>query len=309
MASDSNDGLGSRGPERSSREVRALVPYPYPEGELDLVDVGVGLLRRWKLALAVFLLTVGATAAIAIFRKPVYQYSAVMTLGTVDALQGGHPFVRPESLIVQLEQVYIPQVLNRAAANGVRVAASLGIDAAVQPGSHAIAVAAKARPSDAAAVDELLRKVVAAASAATNGKLSAYLNRDHDYLRNEIERIQQHERDLEAQALQLSKTGAEGSAAASYVAAQVAALVQEEAGLRQQLQVLDPSNIEQAGLVGDITRSQKPVGLGKAATIGLGIVAALFLSLLAAVAASYFSAVLRRMQSPGTRNRPDGRAA
>lgn len=59
-----------------------------PTDEIDLVDLGVALLRRWKLILAVVALCTAAGVVLAIFKVPVYSVNASLQLPAYTTADG-----------------------------------------------------------------------------------------------------------------------------------------------------------------------------------------------------------------------------
>lgn len=300
MAVEASEYLKARQSSAEAAPPRALIPYPYahPDDEIDLVEVGVSLWRRWKLMLAVFLVCVGIGLALAFLHERDYQYSAVMQLGTVSLLGDGHTVISPQSAAARLQQVYIPDGLGKAEAGGMTMARNLEIDVNVEKGSQAVALAVKTPQRNGPAISRLLEGIVAAASAGINSRIAAYVSRNRAYLKQEIANIGKRDNALQAQAAQLSRGGAAGAAAGGYVATETAALAQQEAQLRQQLDVQIPTNVERAGLVGGVARSARPVGLGRGVIAALAAVVAVILALLAAALANYGAAVRRRLAGP-----------
>lgn len=308
MSDDSGQPDVMTDPERIQRE-RALIPYPhgYAEQEFDLVDVGVGLWRRWALMVAVFLIFLALGIAYALVRKPKYEYAAVMQVGTISAvvpmstsLQGRSPLIQPASAAILLKTVYIPRIVNLAVERGSTGAASLTIDVKVESGSNDITLTTRAGRGDAATVVDVLSGVVAAASEKINARLAAYLQRERKYLGDEIGRIEKREKSLQAEALQLAGNAGGNAAAASYVAAQVAAMAQQAAYLRRKLEVLLPSNVERAGLAGQVTRSSKPISPSAEVIAVIGGFIGIVLALLAAAFVNYAGAVRRRLEATGS---------
>lgn len=301
--SDEPEGNGSA---REQQEAHRLIAQAGadPAKELDLVDVGASLWRRWKLMAGVFAICFGLGIAYAFTRTPAYTYRAVMRVGTIYAIvpMSAHapsrqPLIRPASVSAELNYIYVPRILNEAAARGLTFTRSLKINVNLDAESNMIVLAAVASSARGPVVAGLLSRIVASGSAEINVRLAAYIRRERKYLENEIARIKQRENSLEAQALSLSRNPGGDAAAASYVAAQVATLTEYVAVLRRDRDVMLLSNIEEAGLVGKVTKSPAPVGLGRAIKVIAGGVAGVVLALLAAALANYLAAVRLRIRA------------
>ena len=83
--------------------------YP-PGGEIDLVDLGVLLWRRWRLMLTVFLAIVVLAILAAAFKHPSYDYTAGIRLGYLITSNGtAVPLVSSQSAVNALQNVYVPE--------------------------------------------------------------------------------------------------------------------------------------------------------------------------------------------------------
>jgi len=89
-------------------EPRALIPYPAPNDEIDLVDLGASLWRRWKLMLAIFLLCTGLGLVLALVLPRTYSYTAVVGLGVRLITPKGVvvPIEPPEAAVTVVEKAY-----------------------------------------------------------------------------------------------------------------------------------------------------------------------------------------------------------
>jgi len=68
------------------------------EDEIDLVDLGSALVRRWKLIIGVFVLCIALGVIAALFKKPDYAYSAGIQLAAYTTTNGGTvQLLSPES--------------------------------------------------------------------------------------------------------------------------------------------------------------------------------------------------------------------
>ncbi len=103
-------------PTPAPTDPRALIPYPDPSDEIDLVGLGISLWRRWKLMLAIFLLCTGLGLAFALATPRTYNYIAVVGLGSYTAANGGIIFVvTPDSAAEALNSGLIQIALLRYA--------------------------------------------------------------------------------------------------------------------------------------------------------------------------------------------------
>lgn len=86
-----------------------------PGGEIDLVDVGVLLWRRRWLMLAVFLVFMVLTIIATVFKRPTYEYTTTVQLGTVISQTSGNvlPFMSAQSVAQTLRDIYLPGAMNQ----------------------------------------------------------------------------------------------------------------------------------------------------------------------------------------------------
>lgn len=83
----------------------------YPAGgEIDLVDLGVLLWRRWRLMLTVFVIIAVLAILAAAFKHPSYEYTAGIRLGYLITSNGtAVPLVSSQSAVNALQNVYVPE--------------------------------------------------------------------------------------------------------------------------------------------------------------------------------------------------------
>lgn len=115
---DPNRPPEQAGPEQPPRS-QAMVPYayPYPNDEIDLVEVGASLWRRWKLMAIVFFACVGAGLALAFIIPKSYNYTAVIRLGSYTKQDGTNaPVVSAHSAVAALNQGFIGLAVEQYAA-------------------------------------------------------------------------------------------------------------------------------------------------------------------------------------------------
>ncbi|GEM_PF-1880663 len=105
-------------PDPAPPDPRALIPYSSPNDEIDLVDLGVRLWRRWKLMLTIFLLCTGLGLALAFALPRTYRYTAVVGLGHYTTPKGDViPIEAPESAVTVIEKAFLPEAIHRVAAS------------------------------------------------------------------------------------------------------------------------------------------------------------------------------------------------
>jgi len=85
-----------------------MVPYPYASDEIDLVEVGVSLWRRWKLMAIVFVICLGVGVTMAIIKPQYYNYTAVIRMGSYTKQDGSNvSVVSTNSAVAALNQGFI----------------------------------------------------------------------------------------------------------------------------------------------------------------------------------------------------------
>ncbi len=85
--------------------------YP-PNEEIDLVDLGVMLWRRRRLMVWVAGVLIALALLLAIFKKPTYDYTVSIQLGSVLAQDGTlAPLMSPQSAAGTLQNTYIPNAI------------------------------------------------------------------------------------------------------------------------------------------------------------------------------------------------------
>ncbi len=102
-------------------DLRTLIPYSSLNDEIDLVDLGISLWRRWKLMLTIFLLCTGLGLALAFVLPRTYRYTAVVGLGSYVTVNGIIiSVITPNSAASALNSGLIEMALLRSA-SGHRV--------------------------------------------------------------------------------------------------------------------------------------------------------------------------------------------
>jgi len=102
--------------------------YPVAD-EIDLVDLGVMLWRRWRLMAWVAGALMVLVILVAIFKSPSYEYSTTLKLGTVASQSGGLiPLIPPASVVQALQSTYIPNAIDQYATENHTDTSSLKVD-------------------------------------------------------------------------------------------------------------------------------------------------------------------------------------
>lgn len=123
-----------------------------PSGEVDLVDVGI-LLWRWRwLMLAVFLVFIALTVITTVFKRPAYQYTTTLQLGTTISRTSGNvlPMMSAQSVAQTMQSTYIPGALNQYATDNHMQLASVQvppITAVGDPNSYEVVLSCRTETS------------------------------------------------------------------------------------------------------------------------------------------------------------------
>jgi len=147
-----------------------MIPYAYPNDEIDLVEVGASLWRRWKLMTVVFFACIGLGLALAFISPKSYSYTAVIRLGSYAKQDGTSvPVVTPDSAVAALNQGFISTALQKYATEHSVAPQRISIHASSQAGrggahSDTVTLSGKASQPLAAAykaVEESASKLLA----------------------------------------------------------------------------------------------------------------------------------------------------
>jgi uncharacterized protein involved in exopolysaccharide biosynthesis len=269
-------------------------PSPALPESVDLIAFGAVTWRNKWVFSGVFLVTFGIFVTIGFLRPESYRFTAVMQVGTTTAVSGGNSVPSTHTVVTQLQQVYVPQVIGRAASRDARLGELTIEVSAGAANDNTVTLSTMAPRSETNTVRTLLGEMVHAATKGANEKLDAYSAGERRYLNQQLTAVQDQIAQLEKQAGQLDNSDGGGAAAASYLAVQVAQLVQLAGHYREQL-VLLPANVEHAGLVGEPVRSVLPVGYRRVVWILLGILAGLVFGGAAVIAVRFVAGVRRRL--------------
>lgn len=108
MAQDDYEKPAASVSDSSAHASHAMIPYPYASDEIDLVEIGASLWRRWKLMAIVFFICIGVGLALAFIIPKSYDYTAVVRLGSYAKQDGSSvPVVSPDSAVAALNQGFI----------------------------------------------------------------------------------------------------------------------------------------------------------------------------------------------------------
>lgn len=287
MAVEASEYLKAREQSAQLEPTRAPIPYPqvYPNDEIDLVELGASLLRRWKLMLTVFLACVGGGILAAFLVPRSYAYATTIQVGMHVVGDATQPVEPPDAAAKKLENAYLPQaVLQYAQAHGIDPR-SLRLHASSPDKTNLVVIEGKAPHS--------LQTAYLAVERAAAEKL-----------------VQSEDAMTRAAAAQLRSQLAEERAdlAALHDPADRALLQTQITSLQQQA-----ASLQKPQIVASPMASLEPVGFGRGVIAILGVVAGVILALLSAAIANYGVAVGRRLAGPesvsGEVSRILGRAA
>ncbi len=125
--------------------VRVLSHPVVAEDEISLIDIWLVLARRKWVILAGVLLGAIAAAALALFTPDKYRFYSTISLGqmTPETSGGtkGQPLESPEAALAKLEEVFLPQVMEQAAAKS-EAPQNYRLQAKIPKGSNLIKIEA-----------------------------------------------------------------------------------------------------------------------------------------------------------------------
>ena len=318
--------------EENRSEIRALVPYyENPNDEMDLVEVGVSLWRRWKLMLAIFLVCV-AGALLAVFLIPrSYSYSTTIEIGSQVVGTQIQPIESSGNAASKLQQGFLPEVVQQYAQSHGLDPRKFTFDAEAPGQADLVVITGQGPLAQAEAymgieksaaqllinADARITKNQKAQLMAQFAQAKATLDQLKDpenqqLLKSQIGNLQAYQKLAQDQQIASSHNSGNASVAMSLLllGSQAQQANQQLLALQQQLNNL-PSNIasQEAALrslraqldnlqvtriVAGPMRSIKPV-VSSLVIVILGVVVGMILALIAAVLANYCSAVRRRI--------------
>lgn len=332
---DPNRPSAQDNPEQPSSS-QAMVPYayPYPNDEIDLVEVGASLWRRWRLMSVIFLLCLGLALLFAFLVPKKYEYTTTLQVGTQIVGNRSEPVESPNAAASKVQKGYLPQIIQRYAAGHQLNPKKLKFDVNNPQKTNLVVISGKALPQlgsaykaiEKAAAHELVASelpITQTMKAKLNSQLAgekANLQEltDPKYttlLQEQISSLQTFQKQARKQQLKSSRHSGNATDAMSVLllSNQVQQAENRLADLQQQLQVKLPNQIEAAKakvsslqtqidnlqasqIVAGPLQSVEPVGLSRAEIAIIGAAAGTLLALLAAALANYVAAVKRKIQ-------------
>ena len=327
-----HSAASERNPARPT--FQAMVPYTDASDEIDLVDVGVSLWRRWKLMLAVFLVCIGLSLTLAFIIPKKYNYSTTIQIGTQVVGDKLQPIEPPDSAAKKIENGFLPELIQtHARLKGINpkeltfsVNSPLKTNLVVISGEAPDKLAEEFRSIETAAAQALinselpLTKVMRAKleSDLADAQASVRELEDPKYkklLQTQITSLEDFKKRSQQQQLASSHhvQGANDALTSLLLGTQVQQADTQLSDLQQTLQVKLPGqiasakakvssikaeidNLQSSQIVAGPLRSASPTGLPRSIIAILGAVIGLILALLAATGANYISAVPSRIK-------------
>ncbi|HDL16997.1 MAG TPA: hypothetical protein ENH27_04065 [Rhizobiales bacterium] len=293
-------------------DLRTLIPYSSLNDEIDLVDLGISLWRRWKLMLTIFLLCTGLGLALAFVLPRTYRYTAVVGLGSYIAANGRIiPVVTPDSAAASLNSGLIEMALlryrNEHHVNSLKVK----IVANVPSKSNIIVLkgtGTKRLQDTFETVEKDAVALLAQNTAVRANVLRSNLKGRLTTARATLTRIKLYQSQFKALNAHIARGRKESLTAARVGSPALAIgmlLINNQ--LQSNLQQMNHQesmifnikmrlgNIQETRLIVPPVRSIKHVGLRRAVVVILGAVVGVLLALLAAALANYVASVRRRL--------------
>lgn len=326
---DDNRRIGEGAPRPATR---ALVPYDFRSDEIDLVDVGVSLWRRWKLMLTVFLVCSAGAIIFVFLVPPAYDYSTTIEIGTRVVGTSIQSVESSDSAASKLQKGYLPEMVRQYAKTHSVDPRKFNFDVAAPAKANLVVISGKGTLSQAdtyMAIEKSAAQLLVASDARITKNQQAQLQTqlaeaqsklvqlkdpaNRKLLKSQIDNLEAYQKQARDQQITASRhsNGTNSAMTLLLLGTQAQQADQQLLTLQQQLNNL-PSNItsQQAAVKGLETqldnlqatsiaagpmRSLKPVGLGRAVIVILGAVIGVILALLAAAAANYLVAVRQRL--------------
>jgi len=313
---------------------QAMVPYPYPSDEIDLVEVGVSLWRRWKIMLVVFLVCLGLGLVVALVFPKKYEYSTTIQIGTQVVGDKLQPIEAPDSAAKKIENGFLPQIVQQQAKkNGINPK-KLSFSVSSPPKTSLVIISGKAPDSladefksiEKAAAQALIKSELPLTtvmrakleSELTDAQSSVRELEDPKYkklLQTQIASLEAFKKQAQQQQLESSRhaRGANDAMTSLLLGNQVRQAEKRLSSLQQQLQINLPGqidsakakvssikaeidNLQSSEVVAGPLKSASPTGLPRSIIAILGTIIGLILALLAAAGANYISAVSSRLK-------------
>lgn len=315
-----------------------MVPYPYASDEIDLVEVGVSLWRRWKLMLVVFLVCLGLGLVVALVFPKKYEYSTTIQIGTQVVGDQLQPIEPPDSAAKKIDNGFLPQIVQQQAKkNGINPK-KLSFGVSSPPKTNLVIISGKAPDTlsqtfisvekDAAQAlinSELpLTKVMRAKleSKLADAQANVQELEDPKYkqlLKKQIASLEGFKNQAQKQELASSQHAGSANDAMSslLLGKQVQDSESQLANLQQTLEVNLPGkiasakakvssikaeidNLQASQIVAGPLKSVEPSGLPRSIIAILGAIIGVILALLAAVGTNYVAAVKARLRQTQT---------
>lgn len=154
-----------------------IINAPVPEEEVDLVQLGVAIFRRWKLVIGVFVIVVGLGTAFAFGKKPTYRYWASVQLAALTNENGQvvH-WLKPESAKAMLQEGLIDQAISQYAKANKHFVNPARIKITVQTarGGNVVTLSGKGGGKQQDAYLAIERRAAELLAQQTSGRVDAY---------------------------------------------------------------------------------------------------------------------------------------
>ncbi len=317
--------------------VRALIPYPYAggDGEIDLVDVGASLWRRWQLMLGVFLLCLLAGFLIAFFAPRSFEYTTTIEIGSRVVGAQVQPIESADSAASKLQKGYLPQVVTRYSQAHHLDPRQFSFHVEAPAQANLVIISGRGRREQAdhfKAIEKAAARLLVASDARViknqQAQLSAQVAKaaaslaqlknpeNKKLLQTEAENLRHYAKQARQQQIASSGDNDRASGAMSQLLlnTQVQQAIERLTTVQQQLNNLPSKiasqaaavkslrtqldNIQLTRIVAGPIRSIEPAGLSRTVTVIIGVVAGVILALLIAGCANYAAAVRRRLARP-----------
>lgn len=325
------------GQTEEQRPHQALIPYTYAysNDEIDLVDVGANLWRRWKLMAVVFLACFAAGLLIAFLVPRSYAYSTMVQIGTQIVQNQLLPIEPPASAAKKVQNGFLPEIVQQYAMQHgfdprrlkFQVDSPDNTDLVIISGKGPQTFEAAYHLLEKTAADKLVKSelpMAQVAKARLESELADQLANlrgltDPKYkalLQKQIATLQTFLGNVQKQQMQLNQdaTSPGGSMRALLMENQVQQAEQNLGNLQITLSVDLPNNIKSARtkvnslqtelgnlqmphVVSGPMTSLEPVGLPRFVVAILGAVVGLMLALMAGAFMNYLGAVRKRLAS------------
>lgn len=313
---------------------QAMIPYPYASDEIDLVEVGVSLWRRWKLILVVFLVCLGLAILLAFLLPKKFTYSATVEVGTQIVGNQVRPVEPPDSAAKKVENGFIPELIQSYAHQHGLDPRHLKFNASSPQKTNLVVISGKTSRSmgdafksiEKAAAQRLIQSELSLTNVA-RAKLESKLADERaklqelqspkykTLLREEISSLTIFKKQAQEQQLASSRDAHSTNDAMSalLLGSQVIKAEKRLSDLQQKLEVALPGqisstkakiasvkaeiyNLQASKLVAGPLRSVEPAGLSRRIIAIIGALIGIILAFLAGGAANYISAVRNRLR-------------